>query len=60
MTPIAYIFLKLKTAKEMVRKMSKKPRFKTPFDSQHPKGYQTLLRSAESTFTVLFNHPEAY
>ena len=50
MTPIAYIFLKLKTAKEMVRKMSKKPRFKTPFDSQHPKGSQTLLRSAAKHF----------
>ena len=42
-TPIAYTFLKLRTAKDAVRKMSKKPGFRTSFDSQHAKEYQTLL-----------------
>ena len=50
MALIPSVLLKLETAKNVVRKMSKKPRFKTPFDSQHPKGYQTLLRSAAKHF----------
>ena len=38
---IAYVFPKLRTAKEVVRQMSKKPHFTTPFDSQHANGFET-------------------
>ena len=41
MALIAYVFSKLETAKDLVRKLSKKIRFKAPFDSQHAKGSQT-------------------
>ena len=50
MTIIADVFSNLWTAKYVVKEMSKKTGFKTPFDSQHPKGYQTLLRSAPKHF----------
>ena len=45
MTFIADLFPKLRTAKNVVRYFSKKSRFKGPFDSQHGKRVQTLLRS---------------
>ena len=45
MTLIADLFPKLRTPKNMVRYMSKKSRFKGPFDRQHGKRVQTLLRS---------------
>ena len=45
MTLIAYLFPKLHTPKNVVRYMSKKSRFKGPFDRQHGKRVQTLLRS---------------
>ena len=45
MTLIAYVFPKLRIAKDMVREMSKKSRFKRPFDKQHGKRSQTLLKS---------------
>ena len=45
MTFIADLFPKLRTAKNVVRYLSKKPRFKGPFDRQHGKRVQTLLRS---------------
>ena len=38
MTLVFYVFPKLETAKNVVGKISKKTRFKTPFDSQHVKG----------------------
>ena len=38
MTLIAYVFPNLETAKEVVNLMSKKPRFRTPFDSQQAEG----------------------
>ena len=40
------LFRKLQTVKDMVRALSKKHRFRTPFDSQHVKGSQTLLKSS--------------
>ena len=46
MTLIAFVFPKLRTAKEVVRQMSKKPRFRMPFDSENVKGSQTLVKSA--------------
>ena len=45
MTFIADLFPKLRTPKNVVRYMSKKSLFKRPFDRQHGKRVQTLLRS---------------
>ena len=45
MTLIADLFPKLRTPKNVVRYKSKKSRFKAPFDRQHGKRLQTLLRS---------------
>ena len=45
MTLIADLFPKLRTPKNVVRYISKKSRFKGPFDRQHGKSVQTLLRS---------------
>ena len=42
---IATLFRKLKTVKNSVRPLSKKHRFRTPFDSQHIKESQTLVKS---------------
>ena len=45
MTLIADLFPKLRTSKNVLRYMSKNSRFKGPFDRQHGKRVQTLLRS---------------
>ena len=45
MTLIADLFPKLRTPKSVVRYLSKKARFKGPFDKQHGKRVQTLSRS---------------
>ena len=45
MTFIADSFPNLRTPKNVVRYLSKKSRFKGPFDRQHGKRVQTLLRS---------------
>ena len=45
MTIIADLFPILRTPKNLLRYMSKKTRFKGPFDRQHGKLVQTLLRS---------------
>ena len=45
MTFIADLFPKLRTAKNVVRYLSKNSRFKGPFGCQHGKRVQTLLRS---------------
>ena len=45
MTFIADLCPKLRTPKNVARYLSKKSRFKGPFDSQHGKRVQTLLRS---------------
>ena len=47
MTLIADLFPKLRTPENMARYMSKKSRFKGPFEWQHGKWVQTLLRSGE-------------
>ena len=47
MTLIADFFPKLRTPEKGVRYMSKKSRFKGPFDRQHGKLVQTLLRSEQ-------------
>ena len=45
MTLIADLLPKLRTAKNVVRYMSKKSRFKVPFHRKHGKRVQTLLQS---------------
>ena len=50
MTLRSYIFQILKTAKDMVRRMSKNARFRKPFNSQHVKGSQTLPKSTQQDF----------
>ena len=45
MTFIADLFPKLRTPKNVVRYLSKKSRCKGPFDREHGKRVQTLLRS---------------
>ena len=45
MTLLANLFPKLRTPEKGVRYMSKKSRFKGPFEWQHGKRVQTLLRS---------------
>ena len=46
MTLIAYVFPKLWTVKGLVRRMSKKSRFRRPLVKQHDKRSQNLLKSA--------------
>ena len=45
MTLVADVFPKLETAKNVGRQMSKKSRFRRPFNKQHDKQSQTLLKS---------------
>ena len=45
MSLIADFFPKLRTPKNVLRYMSKKSRFKGPFDRQHGKRVQTLSQS---------------
>ena len=47
MTLIADLFPKSRTRENVIRYMSKKPRFKGPFDGQHGKRVQTLLQSEQ-------------
>ena len=47
MTLRADLFPKLRTPENVARQMSKKSRFKGPFDREHGKWVQTLLRSGE-------------
>ena len=58
MTLKAYVFPKLQTAKTWLEKKSKKPCFRTPFDSQHIKGSQTLPKSAGQHFYHIIYHSE--
>ena len=54
MTLLAYGFPKFWAVKDVVRKMSKKPRFRTSFDSQLTKLSQTLLKSAGAGIIIFF------
>ena len=45
MTLIADLFPKSRTPENVIRYMSKKSRFKGPFDREHCKRVQSLLRS---------------
>ena len=46
MIVIPTFFRKMQTAKDLVRPLSKKHLFRTPFDSQHVKGSQTIVKSS--------------
>ena len=50
MTLIADVFPKLQAAKDVLPKMPKSPRFRTPCDSQHVNGSETLVKSAWQHF----------
>ena len=45
MTVVADLFPKLRTPKQVVRSMSKRSRFRRPFQKQHGKRVKTLLKS---------------
>ena len=47
MTLIADLFPKSRTPENVIRYMSKKSRIKGPFDRQHGKRVQTLLKSEQ-------------
>ena len=49
---ITYAFTKLETAKVVVREMSKNPRLRTPFNSQHFKWSQICAVTRLSYFLV--------
>ena len=53
MTLIAYIFPKLRTANDVVKKIYEMSCFRTPSDSHDVKGFQRLLKSAK---TALLSH----
>ena len=55
MIVIATLFWKVQTVKNLVRPLSKKHRFRTPFDTQHVKGPQTLVKFAREYFHLVFS-----
>ena len=48
-------FQKLQNVKELVGPLFKKHRFRNPFDSQHIKGSQTIVKSASENFYQIFS-----
>ena len=54
MTVVADLFPKLRTPKQVVRSMSKKSRFRRPFQKQHGKRVKTLLKSERQY--LYYNH----
>ena len=58
MTFIADLFSKLRTPKNVDRYLSKKSRFKGPFDRQHGKRIQTLCDLNHSSVTIFSDHFE--
>ena len=52
---IATLSPKLQTLKELFRPLSKKHRFRTPFDSEHVKSSQTLAKGAWEQFSHIFS-----
>ena len=53
MTVKGYVFLKLETTKDVVSQRSKKPPFRTPYNSKHAKQSENL---DHSTSIILFYH----
>ena len=56
MIVIANVLPKLQTVKDLVKKLSRKLRFRTFFGSQDVKGSQTLVKSAPEQFYDFFDH----
>ena len=54
MTPKAYVSPKLQTAKDVVRRMSKRSGFGRSFHKQHGKQSQALLKSKDLHFFHIF------
>ena len=54
---MTYLFSKLRTTKDVVKKMPKNAcfRFRTPFDKQHAKGSKKLPKSARQLFLSYFS-----
>ena len=46
-TVIAYEIQTIRNAKDVISYIAKKPRFRTPFESQHAKEVQLVLKSAQ-------------
>ena len=55
MIAIPTLFRKLRNVKNVVRPLSKEHCSRTPFDSQHVKGSQTLGKSASEYFNHIFS-----
>ena len=55
LTLIVCVFSKLETWKDVVSQISKNLHLRTPFDSQHVKGTQTLPKSARQHFYHIFS-----
>ena len=55
MSPIAYVFPKLRMSKDVVRKMSKKSRFRGSLDRQHGKWAKTdsIWTAAPSLYSLI-------
>ena len=58
MIVIPTLFRKLETVKDLVGPLSKKHRFRTPFDSEHIKWSQTLVKSSLEHFHDIFHYSE--
>ena len=52
---ITYVYPKWNPGRDAVRQMSKKPHFRTPFDSEHAKGLQTIEMSKKPRFRTPFD-----
>ena len=51
----ATLLRKLQPVKNLGRQLSEKHRFRTPFDSQHVKGSQPVVKSALEHFDYIFS-----
>ena len=54
MTLIPDLFRKLRTSENLARYMSKKSRFKEPFDRQHGKRVQRQLHSGQQLCSYIY------
>ena len=58
MIVIPTLFWKLQTVKDLVIPLSKKHRFRTPFDSEVVKGSQTLVKYLLEQFHYIFHQSQ--
>ena len=54
MTLTAYIFPKLRSAKDLLTTLSKRRCVRRPVDRQHVKWYKKLVKSTQETFYYIF------